>query len=161
MTKKDIRYLIHLETNSLTQACKQIIIKQSKCMKPDDFSFGRGYSQIHYLDIRSTSQIQYLDIKSTSQIYYLDIKGTSQVHYLGIQSTSQIEFLEEVEGISAGLSVHVIKGRVKKNLVEFSTKKNMVLEHWILPKDHFKTHLFLDGETFLSLDPGPKGVSNL
>ena len=35
------------------------------------------------------------------------------------------------------------------------------LKHWILPKDHFKTHLFLGGETLLSLDPGPKGVSNL
>ena len=41
--------------------------------------------------------------------------------------------------------------------------KNMVLKHWILPIDHFKTHLFqfLDGETLFSLDPGPKGVSNL
>ena len=52
----------------------------------------------------------------------------------------------------------VIKGRVpKKKIVEntpkrgggvstlFSTKKknkNMGLKHWILPKDHFKTHLF-------------------
>ena len=44
------------------------------------------------------------------------------------------------------------------------TKKNMGLKHWILPKDHFKTHLFfqfLGGGTLLSLDLGPKGVSNL
>ena len=48
------------------------------------------------------------------------------------------------------------KGRVqKKKLVEFSTKgggvsdgrfstkkKNIGLKHWILHKDHFKTHLF-------------------
>ena len=47
----------------------------------------------------------------------------------------------------------------------FSTKKKMVLKHWILPIDHFKAHYFffqfLVGETLLSLDPGPKGVSNL
>ena len=33
--------------------------------------YGRGYSQLQYLDIKSTSQIQYLDIKSRSQIQYL------------------------------------------------------------------------------------------
>ena len=42
--------------------------------------------------------------------------------------------------------------------------KNMALKHWILPVDHFKTHLFfqfLGGGTLLSLDPGLKAVSNL
>ena len=51
------------------------------------------------------------------------------------------------------------KGRVKKEIVEFSTKgwgwaapdfplrknktkKNMVLKYWIWPIDYFKTHLF-------------------
>ena len=74
------------------------------------------------------------------------------------------------------------EGLKKKEIVEFSNKrwgdvsawfstkkkqnkKNMILKHWILPKDHFKTHLFFfqffGGETVLSLDPGPKDVSNL
>ena len=62
------------------------------------------------------------------------------------------------------------KGRVKKNQREiplrrgvsdgrFSPKKknlrSMVLKHWILHNNHFKTHLFFQ---FLS---GPKGGSNL
>ena len=49
------------------------------------------------------------------------------------------------------------KGRVKKKIVENSTKgkgsqrrpifheekiNNMGLKHWVLPKNHFKTHLF-------------------
>ena len=57
----------------------------------------------------------------------------------------------------------------RQEMVEFSSKKkqtknNMVLEHWILHIYHFKTHLFfqfLGGGTLLSLDLGPKGVSNL
>ena len=44
-------------------------------------------------------------------------------------------------------------------------KKNMGLKHWILPMDHFKTHSFFFqffwGGTLLSLDLGPKGLSNL
>ena len=46
----------------------------------------------------------------------------------------------------------------------FFLKKNMGLKHWILPKEHFKTHLYFPifGKgTLLSLDLGPKGVSNL
>ena len=43
--------------------------------------------------------------------------------------------------------------------------KDMGLKHWVLLKDHFNTHLFffqfLGGGTLLSLDLGPKGVSNL
>ena len=43
--------------------------------------------------------------------------------------------------------------------------KNMGLKHWILHNNHFKTHLFFSifgwGGPFLSLDPGPKGGSNL
>ena len=72
-----------------------------------------------------------------------------------------------------------VKGRVreKKKIVENSTKrgapdfplrkkerKNMGLKHWILPKDHFKTHLFFSifgWGTLLSLNLGPTGVSNL
>ena len=34
-------------------------------------SYGRGYSQVDYLDIKSTSQVDYLDIKSTSQVDYI------------------------------------------------------------------------------------------
>ena len=56
--------------------------------------FGRGYSQVDYLDIKSTSQRDYLDIKSTSQVDYLDIKSTSQVDYLDIKSMSQIHYLD-------------------------------------------------------------------
>ena len=48
------------------------------------FPFGRGYSQVDYLDIKSTSQVDYLDIKSTSQIEYLDIKSTLQVDFIWI-----------------------------------------------------------------------------
>ena len=47
-----------------------------------NFLFGRGYSQVDYLDIKSTSQVDYLDIKSTSQVDYLDIKSTSQIESL-------------------------------------------------------------------------------
>ena len=36
---------------------------------------GRGYSQIQYLQIKTTSLIQYLQIKTTSQIQYLQIKN--------------------------------------------------------------------------------------
>ena len=46
-------------------------------------------------------------------------------------------------------------------LIFFLLKKNMSLKHWMLPWDHFKTHLFLGGGTLLCLDLGPKGVSNL
>ena len=73
------------------------------------------------------------------------------------------------------------KGRVKKNQREiplrrgvsdgrFSPKKknlrSMVLKHWILHNNHFKTHLFFKifgwGDPFqLRSDPGPKGGSNL
>ena len=85
--------------------------------------------------------------------------------------------------ILLSLSIWRDKGRVqkeKKKLVENSTKrgegagpdfpqrkktkKNMGLKHWMLPQDHFMTHLFfqfLGGGTLLSLDLGPKGVSNL
>ena len=57
------------------------------------FTLGRGYSQIQYLDIKSTSQIQYLDIRSTSQVQYLDIKSMSQIQYLDIKSSSQVQFV--------------------------------------------------------------------
>ena len=40
-------------------------------------------------------------------------------------------------------------------------KKNMGLKHWILPKDHTYFFQILGGGTLLSLDLGPKGVSNL
>ena len=49
-------------------------------------------------------------------------------------------------------------------LLFFFFEKNMSLKHWIMPKDHFETHLFfqfLGGGTLLSLDLGLKGVSNL
>ena len=41
-----------------------------------------------------------------------------------------------------------------------SHQKNMGLKHWIFPKNHFKTHLFLSifgWGTPLSMDPGPFG----
>ena len=68
------------------------------------------------------------------------------------------------------------EGLKKKEIVENSTrggaapdfplrkKKNIGLKHWILPKDHFKTHLFFSifgWGTLLRLDLGPTGVSNL
>ena len=76
----------------------------------------------------------------------------------------------------------IIRKGSKKKLVEFSTwvggvssepifhyyffffEKNMSLKHLIVPKDHLKTHLFFSifgWGTLISLDFGPKGVSNL
>ena len=74
---------------------------------------------------------------------------------------------------------NLAKGRVqKKKLVENSTKqgggsvpnfplrkkKEYGFKTLDFPKDHFKTHLFFSifgWGTLLSLDLGPKGVSNL
>ena len=51
---------------------------------------------------------------------------------------------------------------------DLQIKKQTIIrgrKHWILPKDHFKTRFvffsILGGVSLLSLDPGPKGVSNL
>ena len=51
-------------------------------------------------------------------------------------------------------NVHIRDGFTKKKIVENPTKKknkkNMDLKHWMLPSDHFKTHLF-----FQFLGDGP------